>query len=217
MFGTFFIERDPYRYSDMAGMLTSWTQNMGGIAAFALVVWAILWEFGLFRKATANAPGWMPTVFRLGLLVMVLAYIPAILVIGYDLWQAFTTWSGGDSPAASIQAKAESIRRYRDMSLTAGGAIALIMISLPFLHNAVAWRGRRVWGLAKLSFKEAFRRRVLYAFSGLLLIFLFSSWFISHKPEDQVRSYVQVIYLGTKVALLLATVILASFSLPADI
>jgi hypothetical protein len=217
MFGTFFIERDPYRYSDIPGLLMSWTQNMGGIAAVVLVVWAILWEFGLFRKATGNAPDWMATAFRLGLLLMVLAYIPAVLSIGYDAWQGFTTWSGGASPAASVQAKAESIRRYRDMSLTAGGAVALLMISLPFLYNAVAWRMRRIWGLAKLSFKEALRRRVLYAFTGLLLIFLFSSWFISHKPEDQVRSYVQVIYLGTKIALMLAAVILASFSIPADI
>ena len=47
-------------------------------------------------------------------------------------------------------------------------------------------RCRRIFALAKLSFKEAIRRRVLYAFTGLLLVFLFGSWFVpSSSPRTR--------------------------------
>jgi hypothetical protein len=217
MFGTFFIERDPLRLKDFPEAMTSWTQDVGGVAAIGLIVWVILWECGLFRRATAGVPRWMSVLFRVGLLATVLAYIPAILALAYELWVAFTTWSGGEAPSTAIAARGEALKRYQNLSLTLGGALALFTAGLPFLSNVARLRWRRVLALAKLSFKEAVRRRVLYAFSGLLLIYLFGSWFIPHKPEDQVRSYVQVIYWGMGPVLLFAAALLAAFSIPSDI
>ena len=90
-------------------------------------------------------------------------------------------------------------------------------LGLPFAVSLSSLRFRRIWALTKLSFKEAIRNRVLYGFSALLLVFLFGSWFIPHKPEDQVRTYVGVVYWVMKMLLLLAAVILAAFSIPTDI
>ena len=214
MFGTFVIERE---FKTLPEALMDWVQSVGGVAAMGLVIWVILWTFGLFRKATADVPPWMTVLFRLGLAAMVLVYLPGVAVLVYDAWSAFNTWNGGGSPSASLENRIKALRQYREMSLTAGGALALLAAGLPFFRSLTDLRFRRIWALAKLSFKEAVRRRVLYAFSGILLIYLFGSWFIPHKPEDQVRSYVQVIYWGMGPVLLFAAAILAAFSIPADI
>jgi hypothetical protein len=223
MFGSFFIERDPLRFKDLPSGLTAWTQETGGAAAVGLVIFAILWECGLFRKATADLPGWLSFLFRVGLALTALAYLPSFLVLLYDLWVAFANWSAGtkiaiNGPGQSMQERLESLRRFGyQPSLTIGGILALLTAGLPFFRNLAALRVRRIWALSKLSFKEALRNRILYAFTGLLLVILFGSWFLPHKPEDQVRSYVQVIYWGMTPLLLLAAAILASFSIPADI
>jgi ABC-type transport system involved in multi-copper enzyme maturation permease subunit len=217
MFGTFVIEQDPLAFKDLPGQMMTWVQSFGGLAAVGVIVWVILWMFGAFRKATADVPPWMTILFRLGLAAMLLVYLPGMLVLAYDAWSAVNTYTGGATPSPSLESRVSSLRKYRDVSLAAGGALALLTAGLPFLRNLADLRLRRIWALSKLSFKEAIRRRVLYAFSGLLLIYLFGSWFIPHKPEDQVRSYVQVIYWGMGPVLLFAAAIVAAFSIPADI
>ncbi len=93
----------------------------------------------------------------------------------------------------------------------------MLAAGLPFAASLSTLRFRRIWALAKLSFKEAIRNRALYGFSALLLVFLFGSWFIPHKPEDQVRSYVGVVYWVMRVLLLVTAILLAAFSIPNDI
>jgi ABC-type transport system involved in multi-copper enzyme maturation permease subunit len=217
MFGVLVNEQDPLSFKDLPIQLMNWVQSVGGVAAFGLFIWVILWQLGVFRKATADVPPWMRIAFRLGLAAMVLVYVPGILVLLFDGWTAFNTWSGGAAPSSALENRVKFFRQYRDISLAAGGALALLTAGLPFFRNLADLRWRRIWALSKLSFKEAIRRRVLYAFAGLLLIYLFGSWFIPHKPEDQVRSYVQVIYWGMGPVLLFAAAIVAAFSIPADI
>src|SRR5262249_44829285 len=101
--------------------------------------------------------------------------------------------------------------------LTGSGVCALLAVAVVFLRGFLALRGRRIYAIAKLSFKEALRRRCLYAFSALLLVFLFATWFVPYKPEDQVRTYVQVLYWAMTPLLLLTAAFLAGFSIPTDI
>jgi ABC-type transport system involved in multi-copper enzyme maturation permease subunit len=104
-----------------------------------------------------------------------------------------------------------------DIGLTVAGACALFAVLLPFAVDLLRLRGRRVWALAKLTILEVIRRRVLWVFLALALVFLFGTWFIDSKPENQLRSYVEVVYLAMAVLVLLTGTLLASFSLPADI
>src|SRR5262249_7798457 len=94
---------------------------------------------------------------------------------------------------------------------------ALAAVLVPVLVNIPQLRWRRIWALAKLSFKEALRRRVLWAFSLLLVVFLFASWFLPYKPEDQVRNYVRAVYWTMTPLLLVTAGLLAAFSIPADL
>src|SRR5262249_967787 len=59
--------------------------------------------------------------------------------------------------------------------------------------------------------------RVLYVFAILLVVLLFASWFITTKPEDQLRTYVGVVNDAMTPLLLFAGVLVAAFSIPADI
>src|SRR5947209_4687924 len=98
-----------------------------------------------------------------------------------------------------------------------GGACALIAILLAPLADLFKLRWRRIWAIALLSLKDAIRRKVLWAFLAMLLVFLFGSWFIDSKPENQVRSYVQVLYWVQTPLLLVTITWLAAFSIPTDI
>ncbi len=100
---------------------------------------------------------------------------------------------------------------------TVGSVAAAIAVLVPFVSNLAVMRGQRIIAIARLSFKEAVRRRVLYAFALILVVFLFATWFVRTKSEDQVRTYVGLVSFAMAVLMLFAAVIIASFSIPADI
>jgi ABC-type transport system involved in multi-copper enzyme maturation permease subunit len=102
---------------------------------------------------------------------------------------------------------------------TVAGAFAIFAVLLPILADLVQLKLslRRVWAIARLSFKEAVRRKVLWVFLALLLVVLFGSWFIQNKPEDQVRTYVQVVFLAMALVMLFLAALIAGFGIPDDI
>ncbi len=106
---------------------------------------------------------------------------------------------------------------YQGLFIFGGGLFAILAAGLSFFRSVAHMRFRRIFAIAKLSFKEAIRRRILYVFGAFLLLALFAGWFISSKPEDQVRTYVQVMYRSMSILLLLPAVLLAAFSIPTDI
>jgi hypothetical protein len=110
-----------------------------------------------------------------------------------------------------------AVQQLIELGLAVGGFFALFAAMLPFVVDLLRIRWRRIWALTKLTILEVIRRRVFWVFLLLALVFLFGTWFIDSKPENQVRSYVQVVYLAMAVLLLTTSSLLASFSLPTDI
>jgi hypothetical protein len=104
-----------------------------------------------------------------------------------------------------------------EIGLAVGGFFALFAALLPFTVDLLRLRPRRLWALTKLTILEVIRRRVFYVFLLIAVVFLFGTWFIDSKPENQVRSYVQVVYLAIAILLLITGSLLAAFSLPNDI
>ncbi len=105
----------------------------------------------------------------------------------------------------------------QDVLWTVAGASAIFAVLLPIFGDLGGISPRRVWAIARLSFKEAVRRKVLWVFLALLLVVLFGSWFIQNKPEDQVRTYVQVVFLAMAVVMLFLAALIAGFGIPDDI
>jgi hypothetical protein len=203
------IEREELRYADALPGLLSWVQDVGGFAAIGFLLW-LVFGFPRWRPADrARVPGWAGTTMLVSAVLAGLGYAAffAIQAIGYGLA------GGPDADPSTLQA----LTVARGVALTVAGACAIVAAGLPFARNLPRLRWRRVGALAKLSFKEAVRRRVLYAFSFLLLVFLFASWFIDAKAEHQVRTYVDVVFLAMRLLLLFTAALVACFSIPADI
>ena len=201
IFATLFVERDPLSWVDVPSGILQWVQSVGGFACLGLLLWLV---FGWLRTSAVDksrVPAWKKIIFSTlagsGLILFVVA-------IGLR----FTN--------ANKYESMQNAKFLENLQLLAS-ALCLAAILLPFICNLPRFSLRRIFGLAKLSFQEALRRKVVYAFAALLLIFLFASWFIPYKPEDQVRSYVQVVYWAMSPLFLLTSSLLAAFSIPADI
>ncbi len=212
MFGALFFDRDPLQLHDLGPGFLSWLQDAGGFAAAGLVLWLV---FGLSRWRTeqrAAVPGWQSGVFSGAILGAALSYL-----VYFALFPFVATSEPSTSAPVAGQQSSGGLAGAQGLFLALGGACAIVAVGLPFGRNLARVRFRRIFALAKLSFKEAVRRRALYACSALLLVFLFGSWFIDTKPSDQVRTYVQVVFWSMTFLLLFTSVLLAAFSIPNDI
>jgi ABC-type transport system involved in multi-copper enzyme maturation permease subunit len=221
MFATLVLEREPLHWSDLLGhdgvpgALETWLHIVGGFSAVAVVVWLIVSRFARRDVGKPTTPPWQRAAFRLAVLGMVVGY--GLLAIFYlpVVLGAVTSWVEGQGKSRDAWSTV-LVRRY---CLLAGSGFALLAVSLPALADLalLRFRARRIWALARVSFKEALRSRVLWGFSAFLLVLLFASWFIPYKPEDQVRNYVRVIYWAMAPLLLIVAGLLAAFSIPTDV
>jgi ABC-type transport system involved in multi-copper enzyme maturation permease subunit len=202
MFAVLTFDRDPAQYQNVVAQLFGWIQSAGGWAAFGVLVWLLAGYTRMRAEDRARIAPWQRRIFTASVVLSLLAY----LVAG-GAW--LTQWL----PKIKVEV---AILTYA-WGLTIGGLAALVAAGLPFAVGLASIRFRRIWALAKLSFKEAIRNRVLYGFSALLLVLLFGTWFIPYKPESQVRIYVGVVYWMMKILLLVTAIIVAAFSIPTDI
>jgi hypothetical protein len=222
MFAILELDQNPLSWQHFPAAFYQWIEAAGGFAALGLGLWLI---FRLVRSQPIlegntgiSLRGWLVGSLLAGL---VLAVLPALC---FTVWDTLGLGGAAPARAAAKSSWARNISRLftnpesgtRDF-LFLPSALALGAVLVPFLFDLAKLRWRRIWGLAKLSFKEAIRRRVLWAFSALLLVFLFASWFISGKPENQVRNYVWLVNVAMTLLLLFTAGLLACFSLPTDL
>jgi hypothetical protein len=203
MFAALTFDRDPPSLADLPAGLFQWLQSAGGFAIVGLVLFLLV---GLPRWREVDrkgVPAWLSVLFLGATGASLVAYVAAVL--------SMAAGAGVDAPPGVF------VLDLPNLLLTVAGGCAIFAVALPFLLNLARVSPRRVYALAKLSFKEAIRRRVLYVFSFFLLLFLFGSWFVTSMPKDQVRTYVGIVFLAERLLLLFAAALLASFSIPADI
>ncbi|HVL12801.1 MAG TPA: hypothetical protein VM529_09555 [Gemmata sp.] len=75
-----------------------------------------------------------------------------------------------------------------------------------------------VWAIAKLSFKEAVRSKLLWVFLIIFLRWLIPAhWFEQYKPADELRVTVEGVTMYLTLLVLIPAVLLASFGIPNDI
>lgn len=201
MFAVLTFDRDPMRIQDVPAELVSWIQIAGGWAAFGALVWLLSGYSRMRAEDRARIPSWQKWVFLFGVVASVLGYVTA--------GGATVAWYVAKNPPVAY------ITQWYGLSI--GGLGGLVAASLPFLLGVASLRFRRIWAIGKLSFKEAIRSRVLYGFSALLLVFLFGTWFIPHKPESQVLIYVGLVFWVMKILLIVVAIIITAFSIPNDI
>jgi hypothetical protein len=221
MFAVLPLERDPLRLQDLPLGLMHWVQTVGGFAMVGLLAWLV---YDWMRRRPLDRSRVPSLQVRFIQICVVLALLAYALVLPMRIYE-FVMYCFGSGMYPSPNGGAVDVvwnpafRQYESICLFIGGLLALVVVLLPFMLNVLALRWRRIFALAGLSFKEALGRRVLWAFSALLLVFLFGSWFIAGraKPEEQLKTYVALVFWAMTPLLLFVSVLLAAFSIPADI
>jgi ABC-type transport system involved in multi-copper enzyme maturation permease subunit len=213
------LEREPLKFAELGAYVKEWLQDAGGFAALGLV-------FYLLFTRTKRDSVWAKdqTKQRVDPWIWVCFIVACV---AYGAAGVFRTMEP-PPPAPPVQANPDAPKppppplspqaQWRINCMAIGGAAALLGLGLPFLFDLVQMRWARIWALAKLSFKEAVRRKVLWVFLAFLLLFLFPpKWFIDIKKEDEVRNAVSVVEFAMSAIMILAFGLLAAFSIPNDL
>lgn len=207
---TFYLERDPLTLREIPYAFLGWLQNAGAVAALGLLFFCLAWWLQQRHKqpqAIRQNRGVVLCIVLTGLLYVV----AGLAALGHKFGVvALRPWvpTGGLALAPSLG----------DYLLAAAGGCALAAVVLPILVAFVTRiRWQRIWALARVSLKEALRKRVVLVFAVMALIFLFADWFVSYKAENQIRNYVRVVYWSILPLFLLTAGLLGAFSIPTDV
>ena len=216
MFAALTFDREPLSWSwnDFSYGLNYWVLSAGQFAAYGLLVW-LIWAIATQRPL--SKPGnLVQRIFGILLTVSFTCYLASLAPYLPQVFQWVGTQFSGEDFTFSPNTGWNQTQNYLQL---AGALSAMAAVLLPILADLAGLQlsPPRIWALARLTIKEAVRRRVLWVLLALLLVILFGSWFIDTKPEDQLRTYVSVVSTAESILIVLIAVLLASFSLPDDI
>ncbi|QDT13214.1 ABC transporter permease [Planctomycetes bacterium K23_9] len=76
---------------------------------------------------------------------------------------------------------------------------------------------RRIMALARLAFKEAIRRKVLFVVGLFVVGLLLAGWYLDPKSDDPARLYISFVLTATNYLVLALALFISAFSLPMDI
>ena len=99
--------------------------------------------------------------------------------------------------------------------LLGGGDVTYRTVSAGF-RELFEMSPRRIWALAKLAMKEAWRRRVWVAFAVFLIILMFAGWFLKTDHQDPAKLYISFVLTATTYLILGIALLVSTFSLPGD-
>lgn len=213
-FAALVLEREPPTWKTFPTVFESYVQVVGGIAFIVLLLVLVVTAFRPLRVPKAKGSA-AHTLLFLSFVLACVAYLCLGVLWAPSFVANLGTFFSGDS--TRYYSIPPSAVRWERLFLTIGGAAALIAVGIPFVLNLPALRFRRIWAIALLTIKEVIRRRILWVFALLALLFLFAAWFINPKPETQLESYVQVVYPAMSLLVLLTASLLAAFTIPTDI
>ncbi|KAA5547164.1 ABC transporter permease [Roseiconus nitratireducens] len=75
----------------------------------------------------------------------------------------------------------------------------------------------RIYALARLAFKEAIRRKVLFVIGLFVVILLLAGWYLNPESDDPARLYISFVLTATNYLILALALFISAFSLPQDI
>src|SRR5712691_4884349 len=175
MFAALPLEREPFQFKDIPSAVPTWLQEVGGFAAFslAIVVAVLLWQFFFGRRPARDAEPGRKSFVRSGAFKVLVALVALLYLAAFGARLPYLFRLIGASLSEDTSPPpAPMPTRLEEWLLTSAGACALLVAALPLLLDLFKFRWRRIWAIAKLSFKEALRRRILWVFSAILLVFL---------------------------------------------
>lgn len=213
-FAALVLEHELPTWLDVPAAAQVYVQIVGGYA-FVLLMLALAATSFRPLRATADRGSIWQTLFFLAFVVAVIAYgVLFILWLPAIIDRFVATLSGNAPNPPRLMGVTALIER---LALEIGGGAAIIAVCIPFLRGLSVLSFRRTWAVALLTIKEVIRRRILWVFALLALLFLFGAWFIDAKAEKQLESYVKISYFAMAALVLPTAALLASFTIPTDI
>src|SRR5262245_52519602 len=194
LFASLVMDREPMTWAQMPGAIAMWLQNAGGVAAFGVALVVIA---GSLSRDTQESPLWNLSIAirpMLGILktcVFIAGAGYAVLMIAWVLNLLRVPRVEFLVPHTTAQ----QAMNVGDWLMAICGGLALFVALTPIVFDLITritWS--RIWAIAMLSWKEAVRGRVIWVFGAMALVFLFADWFVTFKPENQLRNYVRVVY-----------------------
>ena len=76
---------------------------------------------------------------------------------------------------------------------------------------------RRIGALARLAFKEAIRRKVLFVVVLFVVLLMLAGWYLNPDSDDPARLYISFVLTATNYLILALALFISAFSLPEDI
>jgi hypothetical protein len=222
LFGILQLDRgEPFGYANLAGLVQAWLQDAGGFAAIGLIIYllyamSVPTDKSQSERLRVPVSSWMVAMLVLSLVCY--GGVLALLIMGKGAPPEPPV-----PPLGSIQKVEPPVFRgygtLRPFLLMIAGLFALLGICEPFVKDLIKVRGRRIWALARLSFKEAMRYRILWVLIALTVLpYLFRSILMSNtRPADEFRVMILGTSLWLTLLVLIVGVIIAAISIPNDI
>lgn len=192
-----------------------WFQDAGSYAMIGLVFWVInaftnpVYDYVNGVKRNRLVSTWMMTLMGLAVTTYLVSF-GLVYMLGKLTPEELMVSRKGKFLS--------SMEWAYELSVAIAGLFAILALLGPFVVDLYSMRSGRIYAIAKLSFKEAFRRRIVWVFLSILILFLFPArWFFREKPEDEIKSIIDVTTRGMNVLLISVGLLLTSFSIPSDI
>lgn len=219
-------------WKDIGDLTLTWLQDAGGFAAVGLLLWTI---YVMLTPSPAIAGGGRKLISRFmavtGLLALVVYLVALGLTVAAQMerQRLYEEQGLGEEQRQQVEkqqaqlgkfAPKTKMEQWQGYALAGAGLLALLAFCEPFFLDLFRLRARRVFALAKLSFKEAIRKRVVWVFLLILLVILFpAAWFTPRgsKPENALKTSIDVITFAMTVLLVATALLLAGFSIPTDV
>lgn len=221
LLGVLILDREPLTLANVPGLAFAWLQDAGGFAALGLLVYLLAVMLQPAEQSSSNKlrlpiNGWMVAMAVLSMLT-------------YAVLLAMILMDRGAIPEEELPPPPQigDLVRYvppkiypywQPVLLALAGLFAILGIIQPFARDLLKLRWRRIYALGKICFKEAIRNRIFLGFLLFLILFLFPvSWVGNLKPEDELRTPINIFTVGKSLFLTIPFLILAAFAIPTDI
>jgi hypothetical protein len=218
LFAALVIERPPLDWGGFGGAIGQWLRDVGLYAFIWLCLLGL--SYMLVPEFRHRTPwNWMyRTMLYAAVAAVVLGGVFLILLANQGMVRDVDAPRSSD-PMAASQPEPQTYTTPQKICLSLAGALCLFAVLLPLgrdlRQKRLIWR--RIWAMARLSIKEAWSRRIVWAGLIIPLIYLYADWYISVKPEDQLRNRIAIAYFSMTLLFILTAVLLGAFSIPADV
>ena len=224
LFGILILDREPYAFVNLLGLLQAWLQDAGGFIFFGLIIYVGLALIAPANQSESNKERTaVPMPMLIATVIALLSYAAyfALIVMGKgsDAVADALRQKIANDPNAYFKVEAPKFGTHlQGLVLMLGGLFAMIGASYPVFQSIAKLSGRRIWALARLAFLEAVRNRVVWVLLIMLLPILFPmAWFLQTKSENELRLRVTSMSFPLQVVLLMVSCLLASFSIHNDV